>query len=273
MSEVSLPTRFVRPIEFTGKPLGGGQVPAICIPLVARTSVALQSELHAVLALAPDIIEWRADYFLTANDAEVLPDVLQQLRAALLSARQAMRPPLLFTLCSHAEGGEACGLDPQRTARVINEAIASGAIDFIDLELSAPAAILAQLLATARKAGVQSIVSSHDFAGTPPTDELFDRLRRAAEAGANIAKVAVMSHSMADVLRLLEASERAHRELARPLITIAMGPLGGVSRVFCGMFGSSLSFAAGAATSAPGQWPAESLREAFELIRLRSLPR
>ena len=51
MSEASLPTRFFRPIEFAGKALGGGQVPAICIPLVARTAVALQTELLAVLAL------------------------------------------------------------------------------------------------------------------------------------------------------------------------------------------------------------------------------
>ncbi|MFM7432992.1 MAG: type I 3-dehydroquinate dehydratase, partial [Gammaproteobacteria bacterium] len=107
MTDASLPTGFFRPIEFAGKPLGGGAVPAICIPLVAREAVALQSELHAVLALAPDIIEWRVDHFLTANKVELVPDVLQQLRAALMVSMPAARPPLIFTLRSQAEGGEA----------------------------------------------------------------------------------------------------------------------------------------------------------------------
>jgi len=273
MTDASLPTGFFRPIEFAGKPLGGGAVPAICIPLVAREAVALQSELHAVLALAPDIIEWRVDYFLIANKVELVPDVLRQLRAALMVLMPAARPPLIFTLRSEAEGGEARELDASRAAGVIRSAIASGTIDFVDLELSAPAALLSAALSAARETGIRTIVSSHDFSGTPPTAEIFARLQRAVEAGADVAKVAVMPRSMTDVLRLLEASERGYRELERPLITMAMGPLGGVSRVFCGMFGSALSFAGGAATSAPGQWPAESLRAAFELIRSRSLPR
>jgi len=273
MTDTSLPAGFFRPIEFAGRLLGGGAVPAICIPLVARDRVALQGELQAVLALAPDIIEWRVDHFLTTHGADDVPGVLQQLRSVLEASVPSARPPLIFTLRSPAEGGEACGLDAERAAGVIDGTIASGAIDFIDLELSASPGLFSQALMAARKAGIRSIVSSHDFSATPPTDEIFDRLRRAVQVGADIAKVAVMPRSMADVLRLLEASERGYRELERPLITMAMGPLGGVSRVFCGMFGSSLSFAAGSATSAPGQWPAESLRAAFELIRSRSLPR
>lgn len=271
MTATPLPKAFFRPIEFGGKPLGGGDVPAICIPLVARERSALLNELRAVLALGPDIVEWRVDHFLTSNPPTSTPDTLRDLRSILDSASSSV--PFIFTLRSQAQGGEPCGLDADRAAAIIVAAIDSGSVQFVDLELTAPAELAARARAAAHRANVRTIVSWHDFSGTPPAADIFDRLQRAVAAGGDVAKVAVMPRSMADVLALFEASERAYREIDRPLITMAMGPLGGVTRVFGGMFGSSLTFAAGAASSAPGQWPAESLRSALEVIRSRSLPR
>ena len=37
--------------------------PAVCAPLVARTTEALAAECAAVAAKGPDLIEWRVDFF------------------------------------------------------------------------------------------------------------------------------------------------------------------------------------------------------------------
>jgi 3-dehydroquinate dehydratase-1 len=76
-----------------------------------------------------------------------------------------------------------------------------------------------------------------------------------------------MPKVISDVVTLLAATERASRELRIPLITMAMGSLGVVTRVFGGMFGSALTFAAGTKTSAPGQLPIETLREILDAAR------
>ena len=46
-----------------------------------------------------------------------------------------------------------------------------------------------------------------------------------------------------------------------------MGPMGSVSRIVGGLFGSSLSFAVGEKASAPGQIPIGDLVKAFDIIR------
>jgi 3-dehydroquinate dehydratase-1 len=48
---------------------------------------------------------------------------------------------------------------------------------------------------------------------------------------------------------------------------MAMGPLGSVTRMIGGLFGSSLSFAVGEAASAPGQIPIADLRAVYDIIR------
>jgi 3-dehydroquinate dehydratase-1 len=48
---------------------------------------------------------------------------------------------------------------------------------------------------------------------------------------------------------------------------MAMGPLGAVTRMVGGVFGSSLTFAVGAASSAPGQVPIEELNTVLAVLQ------
>ena len=52
-----------------------------------------------------------------------------------------------------------------------------------------------------------------------------------------------------------------------PLISMSMGPLGAVTRMVGGVFGSALSFAVGAGSSAPGQMPIADLSAVYDVIR------
>ena len=77
--------------------------------------------------------------------------------------------------------------------------------------------------------------------------------------GADLPKLAVMPQSPADVLAVLEATYEASAQIG-PVITMAMGDLGKLSRVSGGLTGSCLTFGAGSSASAHGQLNAEDLR-------------
>ena len=111
------------------------------------------------------------------------------------------------------------------------------------------------------------IVSSHDFAATPPAEEIVARLRRAQELGADLPKVAVMPTGPRDVLTLLEATLAMSSTYAdRPIITMSMAADGVISRLAGEVFGSALTFAAVGATSAPGQIDRAGVRQVLDVI-------
>ena len=106
-----------------------------------------------------------------------------------------------------------------------------------------------------------------------PADEaMLARLRAMADAGADIAKLAVTPRGPRDVARLLGVTARAGEELDVAVATMSMGPLGAVSRLSGAVFGSALTFAtAGGAPSAPGQLPIDRVRAVLDILPL--LPR
>ena len=86
-------------------------------------------------------------------------------------------------------------------------------------------------------------------------------------AGADIAKLAVMPHSMRDVLDLLRASLDT-REVGGAVCAIAMGRLGKHTRVIAPFYGSVLTYAAveGSVSAAPGQFQVDEVKKTMELL-------
>jgi 3-dehydroquinate dehydratase-1 len=83
---------------------------------------------------------------------------------------------------------------------------------------------------------------------------------RAADLGADVAKLAVMPQDARDVQALLAATAEADRRLSIPLVSMAMGELGVASRVVGFRYGSRITWASAGAASAPGQLPLGQLR-------------
>lgn len=247
-------------LKARGIVLGEG-TPKICMPLPGKTMRELTDAIQEVLALNPDLVEWRADYFQSVDDS-------RQLLAALGTLREALpeNMPILFTLRDASENG-CIKLTPSVRRGLIQVAIESGMIDLLDLELACVKAGLSDLVNLARQKGVGVVLSAHYFTRTPPRAELIALLQEEQEAGADIAKLAVMPNSPADVLELLTATEEMARLYAEiPLITMSMGQLGITSRICGGVFGSCLTFGAGQNTSAPGQVGIDRLRDALSII-------
>jgi 3-dehydroquinate dehydratase-1 len=74
-------------------------------------------------------------------------------------------------------------------------------------------------------------------------------VKEAKAAGATIVKLATTARSRGDVTRLLRFTENANV----PMVAIAMGPVGTISRVVAPLFGSLFTYAFIGEEVAPGQ--------------------
>lgn len=249
------------PITLAGQPLAGGRLPAVCAPLVARTPEALAAETAAVAAKQPDLLEWRVDFL------DAIADSAEVLRAARAVRAASAGIPVLFTRRNQREGGQPIPLTEPQVLAMYEAVAGSGCVDLLDFEMSNDAADVARVRALARRCGLPLVLSFHDFQRTPADDVLQARFAQAQQLGADVAKVAVMPQSMADVHRLLGATLQASAALPIPVISMAMGGLGAVSRLCGGEFGSALTFAVGAAASAPGQMPIEDVRAGLAVLQ------
>lgn len=250
-----------RPLSVRGRALA---YPAVCAPLVARTSEALVAECKVVAAKRPDLIEWRVDFFSAIADAAQVTGTARQLKDT------AAGIPILFTRRSAREGGEKIAIGEPQVLDVYRSICASGLVDLVDFEMDNEPAHVRAVREMSRAAGLPLVLSFHHFQATPPADALMQRFERAQALGADIAKIAVMPRTMDDVLALLAATARASRDLAIPVVSMAMGPLGAVTRAGGWLFGSAMTFAVGASSSAPGQMPIEDVQAVIEALKRAS---
>jgi 3-dehydroquinate dehydratase-1 len=247
-------------IEVRGRKLGG-ETPLICTPLVGRTRERVLAEAASVVAKKPDVIEWRVDFFDGIGDTAAVLDTARALRAA------AGDTPIIFTRRSIKEGGEPIAIGDEEVVRLYDAVGASGLVDFLDFEMSNDAGHVQSVRESARRHGARVILSYHNFGYTPGLDFLVQRFLEAERLGGDVAKVAVMPRDRADVLTLFAATSQAEAKSRIPLISMSMGPLGSVTRMIGGVFGSALSFAVGEGSSAPGQIPIADLNVVFAVLR------
>ncbi|WP_454085557.1 type I 3-dehydroquinate dehydratase [Georgenia sp. Marseille-Q6866] len=237
--------------------VGEGRV-KIAAPLCSPTPEGLLEEAGRVTAAGVDIAEWRADYLLAARPDAPLRELPATLREGLGGT------PLLLTVRSAEEGGQVT-LEDAAYAAAVSALLDDGAGDAVDLEL-ARGSVLPGLVDRAQEAGARVLVSSHDVTGTPPAAEMADRLAAMAAAGADVVKIAVTARDPLDVIALLEATCTADRELDVPVVTMAMGPVGLVSRLCGEVFGSAVTFGSVDRASAPGQIDVARLRDVVGLV-------
>jgi 3-dehydroquinate dehydratase-1 len=240
--------------------LGDGR-PKVCVPLTGATVEALVTEAAAIGTDAADLVELRIDRFAGVSDRAAV-------RKAVAAVRSALDPrlPILCTVRTAAEGGGADLPLPALRDLLVMVAGLDG-VAAIDVEASLPADLVAAVVTEAHRVGVPVVTSFHDLEATPTVTAIVDRLVDQQALGADVVKLACTPTSATDVLALLAATRAyADRAGAVPAVTMAMGPLGVVSRLAGETFGSALTFGTVGAASAPGQVDAVALRGVLELI-------
>ncbi len=248
-------------IQVGGKTIGRSGQPLICTPVVGRSRAAVLDELAALLPKAPDLIEWRVDFFDGFGDIAAVIDMAREIKAA------AGTIPVVFACRAMGEGGGFSALNESDVVKLYVAACVSRCIDIIDYEMSNSPVNVATLREVSRENGVAMIMSYHNHEFTPSDEELSGRFIEAEVLGADIAKVVVMPKGEEDVLALLSATLKASRVCGIPLVSMSMGGLGTVARVFGWVFGSSMTFGFGKHSSAPGQMSIEELRPVLASVQ------
>lgn len=200
---------------------------------------ARQAREHA------DAIEYRVD----RSSAGLAP----------VAAHDGHGLPVIVTNRVTREGGAADPGDARLST--LAAAAAHPAVAAVDVELAAVRAGNADgVLAAARDHDTAVIVSTHNFAKTPPPARLRTLLAAAADHG-DVAKLATHADSPTDVLDLLAATHAATAAGHR-VATVAMGDVGRHSRVIAPVYGSRIGYAPvdTADTTAPGQYDLATLR-------------
>ncbi len=247
-----------RPFSVKGIKFGWGR-PVVCVPVTGRDREAIVAKIRELAEHHVQMIEWRADCFARLDEPERVREILTEI------APYVRDTAMLFTIRTQGQGGSAC-LDEKKMLYLDEIAAGSGCVDFVDLELfelTKPEREIARL----QQMGVRVIVSHHDFSQTPPDPVLRLIAEQLAKSGGDIAKLAVMPNSPGDVSRLLALSAEmrtSHPDL--PVIAIAMGTRGVISRLAGETFGSCITFGADGQGSAPGQLQYETLADMLDTL-------
>ena len=249
----------MNPVMIRGVAIGEG-IPKICVPIVGKTREEIVKAAEEIRTLPVDVVEWRADWYEEIFEADVVLDVLQELRRILGEL------PLLFTFRTKKEGGEK-EID-EKNYRTLNQLVVeSGLADLIDVEVFSGDEVVNDLVRTAHENEVKVIGSNHDFEKTPSKEEIIRRLQKMQELDVDLPKIAVMPKKKEDVLTLLVATEEMNRKYAdRPIITMSMAGDGVISRLCGEVFGSALTFGAAGQASAPGQIGVKELRQILTIL-------
>ena len=248
----------------------------IIVPITGADEETILKEAAAISVTKTDCVEWRFDLAkgLYAIDTSTEPveasvdeasenllKVLKELAGTLEGKK------LLFTIRTKRQGGEFPD-NPEVYERLVSDAVKSGDIGLVDLEDTVAADSFGRILGLAKKNGVRTIASYHNFAFTPEVDEIIDKFMILRSSGADILKTAFMPVTPKDVAAVLYATAKFKEEDKgqHEMITMSMGDLGRISRVSGAVFGSDYTFAMVGETSAPGQMQIDKVLEMMEML-------
>ncbi len=237
-------------IKIKNLEIGRGR-PKTCAIVMGKTEQEILSLGLKANQIDCDLIEFRADDFQKILDFSAAKTVLGKLR-------KACTKPIIFTFRRKAEGGHT-DVDFDYYKQLNLTVAQNGYAELVDIEATA-AIDDPEFINDLKLAGAYVIISKHDFAKTPPLEEIIQDFFEIQSLGADIVKVSYMPLSKNDVITLISAAENMTSSFSLcPIIAISMGHLGTVSRILGEFIGSAITFAAIDKASAPGQLPIEGL--------------
>ncbi|MBZ2173992.1 type I 3-dehydroquinate dehydratase [Schnuerera sp. xch1] len=237
----------------------GGSKMLICLPLISKNKEMLIKDAKEICLLAPDIIEWRVDFFETIHDINNIKDALIELSKSIDNI------PLIFTL-RHSDEGGCIYLTQDKRIEIIEKSINTGCVDLLDIEIANDMEFLNKIKNIIKRNDIKLILSYHNFKQTPSEEFMLNKIIEGEKIGADISKIAVMPKDYGDVLKLLNATYKARNIVDIPLITIAMGKTGAITRMIGGLFGSDMTFAVGKESSAAGQMPISDIKMVLNIL-------
>ncbi|MFN8006611.1 MAG: shikimate dehydrogenase [Terriglobia bacterium] len=228
----------------------------ICLVICERDERVVEAAIHEAKAKA-GFVELRLDY---------LP--IQQITSGRLENWVRLAGiPVIVTLRRKPNGGEFEGNEEEQL-KILTSLLDCGAAYF-DLEIETVESALQGKLDRLRKGSARWIVSYHQFQETPgDLDAVYQRLR---SVNPDVLKIATKAGRFNDNFRLLELLKHP-KPPTMDIILVAMGDLGGYSRILSPRLGCLLTYASflPGKESAPGQWTTQELRETYRIEEIQA---
>ena len=209
-----------------------------------------------------DLFEWRVDYYL-----EKVEDIERKLASDEVHA-EIIRilddidyvtngKPVLFTVRSKSQGGRGT-LSKAQVYDLNSLAAQSQLVKMVDVELFDDNNKLNKLEMTnhvdeIHSFGCKVVISFHDFKSMPRNEEIVNIVEVMRNFGADISKVAAFAHNKKDAVNMIKCSNALTQGDKGPVILIAMGKNGLITRVIGGQYGSVITFATLDEMTANGQ--------------------
>lgn len=172
----------------------------------------------------PDLFELRLDA-LVANLAAVQREIGKLPAPVIITAR-------------HPQEGGVNNLPAAKRRALLSKFLHHAS--YIDVELRSAGASAA-ILAAARAKNIRTILSFHDFSGTPSAEVLNEIAATARSLGADLLKIATRTDTPEQLARLQQFFS-SHRRTTK-ISAMGMGKLGSAARLWCAKRGSVLNYA------------------------------
>ena len=213
-------------------------------PLVVGSAGNPEAIKTCPSSAACDLVELRLDALGGGAEVRQFAEKQQQFHPLILTAR-------------HPDEGGSNNLTSTQRAGILADFLPLGSL--LDLELRSLKE-MTPLWQEAENRGMIRIASWHDFEKCPSPTEIKETIAAMDSAGANVAKCAFLLEKPNDLQRIVEALD----DPPLPVAVMGMGPLGPSSRLLAASLGSVFNYGfLGETPTAPGQWPAQLLREAI----------
>ncbi|MHA8138165.1 type I 3-dehydroquinate dehydratase [Lactobacillaceae bacterium Scapto_B20] len=250
----------MKPVTINQVTLGDGQ-PKIAVSITQSNLAAIKEQLMKIKEAGPDLVEWRIDYLPTLPTIAEIKAVRQAIKAVLDDM------PVIATFRTVAEGGNLAISESDYFQLLHN--LTTVNFEIIDVEIQHDVTELTQVIRVAHERNQAIIGSFHDFDGIPDNDVLSERFNAMQDVKADIAKVAVMPPDKQSVLNFMNLSYQVSTTLSIPIVSMAMGSVGALTRVSGSLTESAITFGSLNATtsSAPGQIPVKTLRTILNLFK------
>jgi len=187
-----------------------------------------------------DILELRVDIFKNKPTPEYAVRVLKEVK-------RKFGKPVIVTVRKVNEGGFR-DIDDNLRIKILSAVIPFS--DAVDIEL-ASVILTKKIIPVARHLKKTVICSYHNFRRTPSLAGLNQILSRSKKTGADITKIAAFASQKDELIRLVDFTIRNRN---KNIVTISLGRLGTISRIFNPLVGSLFTYGyIGKKSVAPGQ--------------------
>ncbi len=227
--------------------------PRICVPLPIERLSDLAPMIGRAEDAGADLIEIRLDY--------LQGDILSQMDDVKKVISQAS-VPLIATNRMRSQGGKRAQKEDRRIQTLVKAAEVG--FQYVDVELAT--ANVGTIAKKIRDSDSKSIVSLHDFKGTPPDSEMENILNFETKVGAAVCKLITTAKTLDDSVRCLLFTQKMSK--VTDIVCFAMGSQGILSRILLPLFGGFFTFSsldAGLETST-GQIPIAELKELYRKL-------